>query len=257
MKLKAEILLVGALLAACSGKTGPSPMKGEAIRSAHRFTMAIINFGSALDRTLLEQCPSEYPGLEVLDDTAVHRAARDAGFTAQDTLRFGDSFAKFERMQGFQLLLIAFRSGKQDYLRTVNYLGGYVSTVVLDLPRPRCDDIFRAQRLVVIDSVPPMADVSVDGRPIGEAPAWVWLRDGNYKAQCQMEGHTFSPVPIAVPKTPRAVCMREETNSKIAATKEGEMDPMTGEEKAGSVLIYIAGAAATAAAIILPLLFLF
>ncbi|MFH1017767.1 MAG: PEGA domain-containing protein [Pseudomonadota bacterium] len=255
MKRKLEILLISVLLAACGGKAGPSPMKGEAIHSTSRFTMAILNLGSALDRTLLEQCPASYPGLEVLDDTAVHRAARNAGVRAEGLLAFGETFPQFERIQGFQLLLIAFRSGKQDYLRTVNYLGGYVSTVLLDIPRPRCDDIFRAQRLIVIDSVPPMADVKVDGREIGEAPAWVWLRDGKYKTQCVMQGHTFKPVTVAVPQASRAVCMREEVNPKTAAEAD-QMEPMSAEEKAGSILVYIVGAAASLAAIIIPILFL-
>jgi hypothetical protein len=254
MKRKSSLLLAALLLAACAGKSGPSPMKDETIRSTGRFTMAIINFGSGLDRTALEECPSEYPGLTVLDDTAVHRAARDAGITAEELLTFGNSFPSFERMQGLNMILVAFRSGKKDYLRVVNYLGRYVSTVLLDIRRPKCEDIFKAQRLVVFDSVPPLADVKVDGREIGEAPAWVWLRDGNYRATCAMPGHTFKPVSVSVPKDTRAICMREELSEKAAA-KNNEMEKMTAEEKLGSVLVYIVGAAATAAAIILPLLF--
>jgi len=69
------------------------------------------------------------------------------------------------------------------------------------------------------------------------------------------DGARLPPIAVTIPQDTRAVCMREASDQK-AASKENETEPMTAEEKAGSVLIYIVGLAATAAAILVPLLLL-
>jgi hypothetical protein len=230
-------------------------MEEEAIPSFSTLRIAVFNRGSGLDRTALEACPAQYPQVEVLDEVAVHRALRAAGMTPDALLALGDRFAAYGPFRDFQLLLIAFRAGGRDHLRIVNFPGRYVTTVLLDVPRPTCNQILAGQRLVSLDSIPPLADLKVDERPVGQAPLWLWLRDGDYRVECAEVGHTFKPVPLKVPAQTRLVCQREEMVSAPGGAMEPE--PMTGEEKAGSVLVTILGIAATAAAVILPILFLF
>jgi hypothetical protein len=249
MNLKAFVPFLF-LVMGCS-HAPPSPMRNEALNSSSAMRVAIFNKGTRLDRTALEACTRDFSKMEVLDETYVHRAARDGGVSVHELFSLGDRYAAYSAFREFELLLIAFRSGDKDYLRIVNNLGGYVSTVVLDIPKPTCKDIFSSQRIVLLDSVPPFADVSVDGRKVGEAPRWVWLKDGTYKQDCTLTEHTFKPVKFSIPTDQRAYCQREATTGKSAPDAE---EKMSVEEGAGSVLMYIAGAAGTIAAILIPLL---
>ena len=107
--------------------------------------------------------------------------------------------------------------------------------------------------MVFLDSHPPLADLILDDRPIGEAPLWVWLRDGKYRIQCKLEGERFQPVTLTVPKVASVLCQREDVTG-VTDVKTDEK--MTAEEKAGSVLIWTAGMAGTLAAILIPILLL-
>ena len=226
-------------------------MKDQSIFSTQKLQIGLLDPGHYVDRTALDACPNEYPSVEVLGETFVHRSLRDSGIPADRLYQWGDEFAPYENLKGFHLLLLPFRSQGQTYLRTVNYFGKYVTTVLLDVRTPTCGDILRAQRLFVAESIPPIADVLVDRRPVGEAPVWAWLRDGTYEITCQLPGQTFRPMQLTIPRETRIVCQRENVDS---ATSAGKDEKMTAEEGAGAVLIYIVGAAAAAAAIILPLL---
>ncbi len=243
------------MLAACGPKRPPSPMKDEKIFSISTLNLALFDPGVVINRKGLRACGNEFPHVNVLEETEVHRALRNHGFSPEELLSFGDRFDAYSSFSEFHLLLIPFENKGQAYLRIVNFLGKYVSTVLLDVRNPKCVDLLRAQRLVVVDSQPPLADVQVDGRAVGEAPVWIWLKDGTYEVKCALPGQIFKPISVVVPKDVMTICQRENTTSKAGPGDSDEK--MTAEEGAGSVLVYIVGAAATAAAIIIPLLFLF
>ena len=107
--------------------------------------------------------------------------------------------------------------------------------------------------MVFADSHPPLADLSVDERPLGEAPLWIWLRDGAYRLGCKLPEQRFKSVSFTVPRASSVLCQREET---MAVSDVRTDEKMSGEEKAGSVLVWMSGMAGTLAAIILPILFL-
>jgi hypothetical protein len=194
---------------------------------------------------------AQYPNISVEDDVAVHRLARDSGIPVATLYNPATPYEEYEKIQGVHLLLLAYKSGNADYLKVVNYLGRYVSTVQLDVSRPTCKQLFQAQRIVLIDSNPPYADISLADRKLGEAPLWLWLKDGEYQINCELPEQKFKPKRISVPKDIDVICQREDVALNDNMQEEVKM---TGEEKAGSVLIYVVGAIASAAAIILPFL---
>jgi hypothetical protein len=247
------VLSVCLLAPSCGSKRAPSPMSGETIFYASELKMAVFDFGTGLDRSRLEECSREFPSVEILGEDGVHRALRAAGLTPNTLLAWGEDFESFRQLKGLHLLLLVFPRDNRTYLRTVNYLGRYVTTVVLDVARPGCEDIFRAQRVVSIESHPPYADIQLDGRGIGESPLWAWLRDGTYEIQCRSPGEKFRPVKLQIPKDVRVQCLRENVKSD---TRAAEDEPMTAGEKTGSVLVFLVGAIAAVAAILIPLLFL-
>ena len=238
----------------CSGKRPPSPMRDEAIVSTQKLRIGLFDFSKGFDRSGLRKCPNDVPSVELVEEAAVHRQARDLGITPEKMLEWEERFDAFSPLRGYHLLLLVFRGPGKTYLRTVNFLGRYVSTVEMDVGSPSCRDILRTQRLVVIDSSPPIADVKIDGRMVGEAPVWTWLKDGNYSVECVLPGEVFSKVSLDVPKTVDVFCQRENVQPSGAGI---ERDDSTAEEKAGSLLVYIVGAAAAIAAIVVPILVLF
>lgn len=229
-------------------------MRGESLYSAAVLNVALFDPEKVMDRSQYENCDREFSTVKMLYESDVHRSLRDANIGAQSLLLKGADFAPYESLKGFHLLFLPFQRGGVKYLRTVNFLGRYVSTVVLDIEKPDCGQLFAAQRLVQVDSHPPFADLDVDGRPAGEAPRWLWLRDGAYTLECALPGEVFKPQRFRMPTQENVICGRENTQAKAAVTED---EKMTAEEKGGAVMVYLVGIAGTLAAIVLPILFLF
>ncbi len=226
-------------------------MRDEKVFFSNKFRVAVFDYGSGFHRSGLDQCEQEFPAVEVVGETYVHRILRNAGLNPEEMARFGDVFEPYKKLRGIHLLLIAFREGGEHYLRIVNYLGRYVSTVVLDIQNPTCEDILRAQRIVAVESNPPFADIQMNGRKLGESPLWIFLRDGSYEIECKLPGQMFSPIRFKMPGTAHVQCSRENVQSKAQVD---EFHKMSGEEKAGSVLIYLVGIAGAIGLGILPFL---
>lgn len=248
------LLFVVLALSACAHSPARSPMRREAIRATQLLKVAWIDFGSGVDRRGFQACPEAFPGIEVIGEPSLIPTLRKDGILPEHLLEWESDFPRFRSIQGLHLLFLVFEAGPKIYLRTVNYLSESVSTVVLDVPSPKCEELLRKERVVVFESHPPIADVFLAGRRIGEAPVWVWLRNGNYEVSCALPGQIFKPIDFAVPGPVRVLCQRENTRP---ATGADQADETTAEEKAGSVLIYLLGAAASIAVIVLPILFLF
>jgi hypothetical protein len=229
-------------------------MRGEEIRSTKLLRVGWIDFGTRAGRRGVDRCPEEFPALEVRSEASLVAAWRKEGVLPEHLLQWGSDFSRFRPIRDLHLLFLVFEEGPKRYLRAVNFLSRSVSTVVLDVASPRCEELLRKERLVGIDSHPPIADVSVDGRVVGEAPIWISLRKGSYEISCALSGETFKPMEISIPGVVKVLCQRENTDSRSSLERD---DDITSGEKAGSVLVYLLGAAASLAAVILPILFLF
>ena len=252
-KLSLFIIVGLALFVGCGKRKAPSPMKDESIVSSHRLHVGIFDYGSELDTSALASCSDQFPSVEILNEKAVHRSLRDSGLNPERVFEFGDHFDSYLQIRGFHLLVLAFEADGKSYLRMVNYIGRYVSTVLLDVKSPTCGDFFRAQRFLVVESHPPLADVFVDERPIGEAPVWTWLRDGTYEVTCKLTGQFYKPIDVKIPSENRVTCYRENMTSEQRAKEE---EKMSAEEGAGVVLLTIIGIAGSIAVALLPILFL-
>lgn len=229
-------------------------MRHEVIRSTQLLKIALIDFGTGFDRRGLDDCSNDLPAVAVVSEASLVTSLRKDGILPTTLLEWGNDFNRFQTVEGLHLLFLVFGDGTKKYLRAVNYLSQAVSTVVLDVASPKCDELLRMERMVVIESHPPIADVDLAGRRIGEAPVWVWLRSGSYEVNCSLPGQVFKPIRLAVPGTLRVLCQRENTE---AARTIDQPEYQTGEEKAGSILVYVVAAAASVAAVVVPLLLLF
>ena len=229
-------------------------MRDESILSTQKLKIALYDFGTRFDRSALKQCGNAFPAVELAEEAELKRILRKQGLEPKDLLRWGENFESFQTIRDFHLLLITFVENRRVYLRAINYFGKYVSTVMLDVKRPTCAHILRGQRFMVVDSSPPIADVKVDDRFIGEAPVWTWLKDGQYVVNCALPGQIFNPLSVKIPIDVHVLCRRENISSSSVPNTE---EKASMEEKAGSVLVYIVGGAAALAAIVLPILLLF
>ncbi|MFH1263297.1 MAG: hypothetical protein V1495_07655 [Pseudomonadota bacterium] len=254
-KLQANVLLFGLLfsLLGCAQKNAPTGMRHEEIRSTQQLKIGLIDFGAGFDRRGIDGCADQFPKIEVVGEPALVSSLRKEGIYSERLLEWGSDFGSFRSVRGFHILFLTFELDGRTYLRSVNYLRQSVSTVVLDVKSPSCEELLRKERMVVVESHPQIADVGIGERKIGEAPVWVWLRPGDYKIDCILPEQIFKPVPLKVPGTVRVLCQRE--NSSAVTRGADQPEEMTGEEKAGSVLVYIVGGAASIAAILLPILF--
>lgn len=228
-------------------------MAGQPIHAVQDLRIAYFTHNSKADPRFLLGCADDFPALHVLDESVVHRMLRDQGIPLETFLNWGENFAEYERLKGLHLLFIFFSDGGKNYLRSVNYMGRYVTSAVMDVS-PTCGQLLRSQRLFVVDSVPPIADVKLEDRLIGEAPVWTWLRDGKYAFTCELPGQSFKPVAATIPGDLRVVCQRENVQEKSPGVQE---DKVSTEEGMGAVLVYIVSGLATLAAIVLPILFFF
>jgi hypothetical protein len=213
--------------------------------------MGWIDFGTGVSPEGIEKCPEEYSATEVFNEPTMISLLRSKGLEPNQLLQWGTRYDAFAQLPEVQLLFLFFRVGDIRYLRTVNRLGQFATTVILDVSRPNCKDLIRSQKMVLVQSHPPIADVLIDGRKVGEAPIWVHLKDGAYVAACLLPGQTFKPVPFTIPHDSRVLCQRE---NSAAQNVPGEPDKPTIEEGVSSVFLYLVGSAASIAAIVVPFL---
>ena len=216
--------------------------------------MGLIDYGVNLNRSGIDSCSEEFQSIQIQSEPSIVAMLRHEGILPEELLRWGNEFGRFQVLSQFDLLFLVLRSEGVTYLRTINYLAKFVTTVILDQTIPACIDLLRANRLVLIESHPPFADVIMDDRVIGEAPLWVWLRDGVYEIRCSLPEQFFKSVQFVVPKDFRMLCQRENRQVKGGMTQE---DEVTMDEKVGSVLVYVLAGVTSLAAIILPFLLFF
>lgn len=243
-------VLAALALAGCGHSQPPSSLKNREIYSAQLLRIGLVDFGTGFNRRGLDRCPNEFPAVEVESEAALLDRWKQSGLAPEHLLTWGEDFARFRAVGNLHLLFLVFEQDSKPYLRSVNFLSRTVSTVKLDVAGPRCDELLRKERVIVVDSYPPLADVSLGGRVVGEAPAWIALPKGTHEVRCELPGQIFKPVAVTIPGVVQALCQRENTAPP-------EQDELTGSEKAGSVLVYVVGGLASIAAVVLPLLFLF
>ncbi len=224
-------------------------MRDHSIRSIARLTVGYLDFGTGLDLRFWSGCVAAWPSLAVYEEGSFLLALKNQGIEGVDLLSRGETFKRFEEIKGVTLLLLYFREGENLRVRTVNYLSRKVTTTTVRPDQHSCRGLFGQQNLVAIESHPPIADVFIDNRQIGEAPVWTHLRPGRYQIGCRLPQNTFRPETITVPNDTKILCQRENQQGM----DESLGDVSTGD-KLGAALVYLVGiAASVAAAILLPI----
>ena len=134
----------------------------------------------------------------------------------------------------------------------INFLSKQVRTVTIPADQFTCENVLSTARMLVIDSIPPYADVYLNNRKIGEAPVWTSLSDGTYEVQCKLPEDDFPKRSLQVPGTPQYFCKRQNQSMHSIET-DGDRHA-TREEKSQSVFLYGIAGLFTAAGAILPFL---
>ena len=94
-------------------------------------------------------------------------------------------FETYNNIKNFSMLMMTFRNKEQkNFVRLINFLNKRVVTLSLTPESFSCENVLAAARVVVVDSIPPFADVYINDRKIGEAPVWTSLDDGTDEVQC-------------------------------------------------------------------------
>lgn len=245
------LCLIFFLLESCSSHRPSSPMRDKPIFSSQKLHIAILGFGLSLDRGQFNRCAQDFPALTVYSEPDTVAILREQRIYPEKLLEWGEDFSLYQRLQGIELFLLTFEENGVSYLRTVNYLSRSISTVVLDIASPSCIQLLKSQRLLLVQSHPPLADVAINGRNLGEAPIWTQLKDGRYQVSCKLPGEVFRPVSVLIPEDVQVLCQRENTSGDRQSKEIGT------DEAVGSVFIFVVGALVSLAAAVLPFLFFF
>lgn len=115
-----------------------------------------------------------------------------------------------------------------------------------------CQQMLAKLGYVYIQSSPPMAQVLIDGKSVGKAPRWEKLNLGGYTVECKTQQDIFYPVSVQAGQDVKVICQRQNQQAKTET-----QDELSGEEKAGGILMYIGGGLVSLAAIVLPFIFFF
>ncbi|MEZ4845704.1 MAG: PEGA domain-containing protein [Bdellovibrionota bacterium] len=99
-----------------------------------------------------------------------------------------------------------------------------------------CENVLAAARILVVDSIPPFADVYINERKIGEAPIWTSLDDGTYEVQCQLPDDIFPKKTIQMPGTAKHLCKRENLSMR-SLEADHDRNAEAGEKNQQLVLV--------------------
>lgn len=241
------------LLGSCAAKK--APMRNESIRTVQKLNIGLLDLSpNDYSESAFYECAKELQSTVILSRGATEKKLLDQGITKESFIQTiqSQNFDPYSNIHDFSLLIFMFKNKENiNYVRLVNFLSKQTRTVMLAVDQFNCENIFTALRMITIDSHPPLADIYIDDRLIGEAPLWTSLKDGMYDLQCKLPGHVFSKTKIEVPGKIQYLCQRE---NQVTMGMEDEDENSSFLEKSQNWFLYIFAGAASIGVAILPFL---
>lgn len=241
-------------LASCAGKL--IPMKNESIRSIQKMRVGLVELTShQLDPSKIYDCLKEYPSASITLDGQTKQELESVGWLSDQLIQSlqAQDFQTYHNIKNYSLLLMLFKNKEQkNFIRLINFLSQQVITLSLNPEQFSCENVFNSARLIVVDSIPPYADVLINGRAIGEAPIWTSLRDGTYEVQCQLPDDVFPKSTLQIPGKSKILCKRE--NQAIQSIEHNNDETADVSEKTNSWFLYGLVGALSVGGAILPFL---
>jgi hypothetical protein len=210
------------------------------IRTIQKFRVGLVELSSNdFNPSSFYDCMKNYPSAGVALDGQSRKELESEGWYSDNmvaSLQKND-FEMYGNIKNFSLVLLLFKNKEQkNFIRLINFLSKQVRTLSVEPEQFTCENVLAAAKMLVIDSIPPYADVYINNRKIGEAPVWTSLSNGNYEVQCKLPDDAFPPKTLTVPETINFLCKRE--NQTMQGIETGTDDNADIREKTGSWLIY-------------------
>ena len=207
--------------------------------------------------TLMYECMKNFSASSVTLDGQTREELESVGWYSDNMIASlsQPNFELYSNIKNFSLLMMLFRNKEQkNFVRLVNFLNKRVITMSLPPESFTCENVLAAARVVMIDSIPPFADVYVNERKIGEAPVWTSLDDGTYEVQCQLPDDIFPKKTIQMPGTAKHLCKRENLSMR-SMEADHDRNAEAGEKTNSYFLYGLVGALSIGGAILPFLLF--
>lgn len=241
--------------AACAGKK--APMRNESILTTQKLNIGLLDLSpNDYNEVSFYECIKQYPSIVILSRGSTEKKLLDQGYSKESFVQSlkSQTFEPYENVKNFSVLIFMFKNKEgTNYVRFINFFSKQIRTITMPLQEFSCENIFTTLRLVSIDSHPPLADVYIDDRLIGEAPVWTSLKDGIYDLQCKLPGNVFSRTKIQLPGKIQYLCQRE--NQSTIGMEEEDENATLGEKSQNWLLYIFVGAASIGAAVLPFLLF--
>ncbi|MCC7459977.1 MAG: PEGA domain-containing protein [Proteobacteria bacterium] len=243
-------------VSACASKS--VAMKHASMRSVQKFRLGMVELTShQFNPAAFYDCMKGFPSSTVTLDGQTRQELESLGWHSDNMIASLQSqdFETYNNIQNFSLLMMLFRNKEQkNFVRMVNFLSKRVVTLSLPPESFSCDTLLAAARVLVVDSIPPFADVYVNERVIGESPVWTSLEDGTYEVQCKLPDDIFPKKTIQLPGTVKHLCKRENLSMR-SIEAENDMNLEAGEKSNSWFLYGLFGALSVGGAILPFLIF--
>ena len=231
-------------------------MRNESIRTVKKMRVGLVELTShEFDPSVIYACMKEYPSSGIALDGQTRQELEGAGWFNDNMIASlkNQDFEVYSNIKNYSLLMLLFRNKEQkNFVRLVNFLSQQVITLSLSPDQFSCENLFMSAKILVIDSIPPYADVYVSDRKIGEAPIWTSLNPGTYEVECKLPDDTFPKKILQVPGTSKFLCKRE--NQSMQSIEHNTDENADFSEKSNSWFLYGLVGALSVGGAILPFL---
>jgi hypothetical protein len=248
------VVLIPFLISACAGKS--PPMKDDYIRTVQKMNVGVVELTSnEFDSTIFYNCMKNYPASGISLDGQTRQNLESVGWQSGNMIASlqKQDFETYNNIKNYSLLLLLFRNKEQkNYIRSINFLSKQVVTLSLPSEQFSCENVLAAAKMIVIDSIPPYADVYINERKIGETPVWTSLDNGTYEVGCKLPNDIFPKQPLQVPGNVKFLCKRENQASQSSEYNNDENADF--DEKSQSWFLYTIAGLFTLGSLVLPFL---
>lgn len=233
------LILLSLALSACGGKQ-VSSMQNASIRTIPKLRVGVVELSSHdFNIPFFYECMKNLPSNTLVLDGQTRQELESSNWYSDNliaSLKTQD-FAAYNNIKNFSVLLLIFKNKEQkSFVRMINFLSKQVRTVALTEDQFSCENVLSNARVLVVESIPPFADVYIDNRKIGEAPVWTSLNDGNYEVQCKLPEDVFPKKTLKVPGPIQYLCKRD--NQSVRSIENDSDNNATFSEKSQSVFLY-------------------
>lgn len=238
----------------CAGKK--MSMENASIRTVSKLRVGVVELSSHdFNIPFLYECMKGLPANGMLLDGQTRQELQTENWYSDNLIASlqKNDFATYENIKNFSLVMLLFKNKEQkSFVRLINFLSKQVRTVPMSTEQFTCENVLQTARLLLVDSIPPYADVYLNDRKVGEAPIWTSLSDGTYEVQCKLPDDVFPKKTVQIPDTFQHFCKR--SNQSMHSIEHDSDDNATASEKSQSLFIYAVLGLISAAGAVLPFL---